>query len=232
MAGIAFFDVDDTILKGSSGIFLAKMMVLDRGQMVTPAELFDYVKAFIQSRAGSIEYEDLVEKTLSRFEGNTRAQVEDVARECFDKYIRKHIYRGAYREVQWHKQQGNIVVLLTASITIIIEPLGEFLGAEKVFALNPIFEDNVMTTKAEKPYCYEEGKLILARQYAEERGVSLDDCYFYSDSISDLPLMEKVGHPNVTNPDPKLLRVALLKNFRIRWFSSVLPENFKPISNY
>jgi len=225
---IAFFDVDDTILKGSSGIFLAQMMVMDRGVTISLSEVGDYIKAFIQSRAGAIEYDDLVEKGLSRFEGFTRAQVEDVGRECFDNYMRRYIYRGAYKEIQWHKRRGSLVVLLTASIKIIIEPLGEFLGVDEVIALKPLFENHRMVPKAEKPYCYEGGKLVLARQYAEERGIDLKDCYFYSDSISDLPLMEKVGHPMATNPDPKLLAVALARNFRIRWFSTVLPHDFKP----
>lgn len=226
--GIAFLDVDDTILKGSSGIFLGKMMVLDRGVSISFNEIKDAVKAFMDSRNGSVQYDDLVEKFLGRFEGMTRAQMEDIAKECFDKYMRRYIYRATYKEIARHKRDGNLVVFITASIKILVEPLGDFLGADEIFALKPIFDNFTLTTKAEKPYSYEEGKLILARQYADEKGIDLKDCYFYSDSISDLALMEKVGHPVPTNPDPRLLMTALLRNYRVLWCNSVLPRDFKP----
>ena len=225
---IAFFDVDDTILKGSSGLFLARMMVFDRGETISLGEVFDTVKAFLASRAGSVEYDDLVEKFLGRFEGQSLAEVEDVAKECFDKYMRKAIYRGAYKEIARHKKEGNLVVFITASLKLLVEPLGDFLGADEIIALKPIFEDHRLTTRAEKPYSYEDGKRILAIQYAEEQGVDLKDCSFYSDSISDLPLMEQVGHPTPTNPDPKLLAVALMRNYRVLFCRTVLPPNFKP----
>jgi HAD superfamily hydrolase (TIGR01490 family) len=142
--------------------------------------------------------------------------------------MRKKIYRGAYKEIARHKRNGNLVVFITASIKILVEPLGDFLGADEIFALKPIFDNFTLTTKAEKPYSYEEGKLILAQQYAEEKGIDLKDCFFYSDSISDLALMEKVGYPVPTNPDPSLLVTALLRNYRVLWCNSVLPPGFKP----
>ena len=225
----AIFDVDDTILKGASGIYLGKLMLFDRGESVSLQEIGNYIKAYMSFlSAKSIDYEDLVETALMRFEGKTRAQIEDVARELFDRYMSKNIYRGAYKAVKWHKQQGHKIVLITASIKIIVEPIGDFLEVDDIFAMRPIFEDFELTARAHKPYSYEEGKLELAKIYCEENGMDLKDCYFYSDSISDLPLMQAVGHPMPTNPDRKLLALALWRNWRIRWFNTVLPPGFKP----
>lgn len=225
----AIFDVDDTILKGASGLFLARLMLFDRGETVSLKEVGNYVRAYMDFlSAKNIDYEKLIENGLQRFEGMTRAQVEDVSKQLFDKYLSKNIYRGAYKAIKWHREQGHRVLLITASIKFLVEPLGEYLKVDEIFALRPIFEDFEMTAKARKPYSYEEGKLELARIYCQENGISLKDCYFYSDSISDLPLMDAVGHPVPTNPDRKLLALALWRNWRIRWFHTVLPQDFEP----
>jgi HAD superfamily hydrolase (TIGR01490 family) len=224
----AFFDVDDTILKGSSGVMLARYMMLDRGVMTSPAYILDLVKAYIDSKTGAIEYDKLIEKGLGQFSGRSKAEIEDIAKGLFDNYMRKNIYRLAYREIQMHKERGNHVVLLTASLEPLIQPLAEFLGVDYTYALRIKFENGVMIPEAERPFSYEEGKLILARQYVQEHGFDLADCYFYSDSSSDLPLMEAVGHPMPTCPDPNLKRIARMRNWTIRKFVTVLPSDFRP----
>jgi HAD superfamily hydrolase (TIGR01490 family) len=228
MGAAAFFDVDDTILKGSSGIMLAKFMFFEKGVKTSPRYVWDMVKAFIDSKTGSVEYESLVEKGLVQFAGKSKAEVEDIAKGLFDGYIRHSIYRLAYKEIRWHNACGRDVVLLTASLQPLIEPLADFLGVDYTYALRIRFEGGVMVPVAEKPFSYEEGKLILAREYCQERGYDLKDCYFYSDSSSDLPLMEQVGHPMPTCPDPVLRGIALRRNWRIKQFVTVLPPDFRP----
>jgi len=228
ISGVAFFDVDDTILKGSSGIMLAKYMFLTRGEGASPSYIFDMARAIIDVKTGAVDYDNLVEKGLSQFRGRTLAEVEQIAQGCFDRYMRRSVYRLAYREIRNHQAEGRHAVLLTASFKTLIDPLAEFLGVDHSITLKPIYENGVLTGHAEKPFCYHGGKLILAKEYAQEYGVSLDDCYFYSDSSSDLPLMEKVGHPRPTCPDPTLKRLAILKNWRMHFFHSVLPPDFVP----
>jgi HAD superfamily hydrolase (TIGR01490 family) len=226
--GAAFFDVDDTILRGSSGVMLAKYLLLKKGETTTPGYLLDMAKAYIFSKTGSFEYDGLIEKGLSQFAGRTKVEFEQIGQGCFDDYMRPNIYRMAYNEIRMHRSRGNPVVLLTASLQPIIEPLAEFLDVDETFALKIRYEDGEITPTVEKPLSYEEGKLILARGYCQERGIDLKDCWFYSDSSSDLPLMEQVGHPMPTNPDPLLRRIALLRNWRIKKFCSVLPPGFRP----
>ncbi len=225
---VAFFDVDDTILRGASGIMLARYMFLDRGESASPQYVIDIIRAYIDSKTGSVEYDDLVMKGLSQFVGRSKAEIEEIGAGLFDRYIRKNIYRMAYREICEHKKNGVEVVLLTASLLPLIEPLADFLDVDYTYALRIRYDNGQMLAEAEKPFSYEEGKLILAREYVQERGIDLADCYFYSDSSSDMPLMEAVGHPMATNPDPNLLRTALIHNWRIRRFKTVLPPDFKP----
>jgi len=225
---VAFFDVDDTILKGSSGVMLAKLMFLGKGETTSPRYIWDMLKALIDSKTGAVDYDNLMEKGLSQFEGRSKAEIDEIAQNCFDQYMRHNIYRLAYKEIVWHKKRGNHVVLLTASLQPLIDVLGDYLGVNKSIATNFHYKDGLMVATADKPFCYEEGKLILAREYVQEYGFDLKDCYFYSDSSSDLPLMEKVGHPMPTNPDPNLRRVAFLRNWRVKKFHTLLPPDFRP----
>ncbi|HOX29298.1 MAG TPA: HAD family hydrolase, partial [bacterium] len=138
---VAFFDVDDTILRGSSGVMLAKYMFFTEGEGASPTYIIDMVKALIDSKTGSVEYESLVEKGLSQFSGRSRAEIDRICHGCFDKYIRHGIYRLAYREVRNHLENGRHVVLLTAILQPLMDPLGDFLGVTKTIALNIHFND-------------------------------------------------------------------------------------------
>ncbi len=226
---VAFFDVDDTILKGSSGLMIARYLLFDMGEKTSLDFVLEMGKAYIDSKTGACDYDVLVKKGLKQFVGRTREEIAEISRGCFEKYMRKSIYRLAYREIVRHRENGRKVIFLTASVKQLIRPLADFLGADELFALNPIFDaDGGMTADAEKPFSYENGKLILAREYIQENNIDLKDCFFYSDSSSDMPLMDKVGHPRPTNPDPTLRRIALMRNWRVHKFNSVLPANFKP----
>jgi len=223
MAAIAFFDADDTLLKGSSGVMLAKLLLIQKGERIEPKYAWELLKIYFQSKVKAVKYDSIVEYGLGRFDGRSVAELDDVCRECFDLYMAKSIYRGGYKEIRRHQQRGNRAVLLTASIKPLMNILGEYLGMDDVIATEPVVEDGFMTDNVEKPFCYGDGKRILAQEYADRSGVLLKDCYFYSDSISDLPLLEAVGNPVATNPDRVLFATALLRNWRIAWFNRVLP---------
>ena len=79
-------------------------------------------------------------------------------------------------------------------------------------------EDGRLTGAIEPPACYGTGKVVWARRFAAEHGVDLGASYFYTDSISDLPLLEQVGHPVAVNPDPRLRRLATRRGWPIQMF--------------
>lgn len=226
--GIAFFDVDDTLLRGSSGVMLARLMLVDRGERVEPSYAIAMIKAYLQSKAGTIEYNDLLERGNEKIVGRSLAEMEHIAQECFDKYMIRSIYRGGVREVRMHQRRNIRVVLLTASLQPLIDPLAEFLGVDEAIATKLIFKDGVATGGVMKPYCYEDGKRVIALEYAERFNIPLKNCWFYSDSSSDLPLMEVVGNPVPTNPDPVLRRIGFRKNWKMKFFHTVLPPRRLP----
>jgi phosphoserine phosphatase len=79
-------------------------------------------------------------------------------------------------------------------------------------------EDGRLTGRVTPPVCYGQGKVVWAERFAAEHDVDLDAGYFYTDSISDLPLLERVGHPVAVNPDPRLRRLADKRGWPIEQF--------------
>jgi phosphoserine phosphatase len=95
--------------------------------------------------------------------------------------------------------------------------------AVRTFALDDFlsskFEvvDGRLTGRFEKPLCYHEGKVHYARRYAANHDIDLSKSYFYTDSNTDLPMLEAVGHPRIINPDPRLARIARKRDWIIGW---------------
>lgn len=226
--GIAFFDVDDTLLRGSSGVMMGRHLLIDKGERVDASYAWAILKAYIQSKAGTIEYDELISRGMEKVAGRSQAEIEHMGQEIFDRYMSRAIYRGGLREIRMHQRKNNRVVLLTASLMPLIETLGEFLGVDDAIATKLIFENGMATGEVERPYCYEDGKRELAMEYADRYDVPLSRCWFYSDSVSDLPLMEACGHPVPTNPDPVLRRIGFLRNWRMKFFHTVLPKRLLP----
>jgi phosphoserine phosphatase len=80
-------------------------------------------------------------------------------------------------------------------------------------------EDGLFTGRVVEPICFEDGKIYWLRRFIEEHGVDLAKSYFYTDSVTDLPLLDLVGHPVVTNPDPLLYRQAIKRCWPVRIFT-------------
>ena len=116
------------------------------------------------------------------------------------------LYRtGARPALERHRTRGDRVVLLTASSIYLSELVQEDLELDDVLCNRfEIDAEGLHTGEAVGALCFGAGKLPYAEAYARSRGVELDDCYFYTDSYSDLPVLERIGHPVVVNPDPRL----------------------------
>jgi len=113
---------------------------------------------------------------------------------------------------------GRDVVIVSASGTEVVEPIGELLGADDVVASRLEIEDGKYTGEISH-YVYAEEKARAIHDLAEERGYDLAECYGYSDSITDVPMLEVVGHPHAVNPDRELRRVAAARGWPVLVFT-------------
>ena len=123
------------------------------------------------------------------------------------------VFAGAADLIAEHKRRGHDVVIVSASAEDIVEPIASTLGATHAMATRLAVEEGRYTGDVAF-HCYGERKVHAIHDLASREGYPLEHCYAYSDSISDLPMLEAVGYPSVVNPDRSLRREAGLKRGR------------------
>lgn len=199
---IAFFDLDHTLLDGSNGSLYAQNMV--KKGFMKRRDLFWVVWYTFLYKLNRLPRREVYQRVLDmmgRVDVLEMIRLMDLA---FAESIMPRLYSGGVELVGEHHQKGHLTVIATAAGEYIAERVRVQLGADDMIATPiPVSGDRI-TGELEGPSTYMEGKLEAARTYADLHGADLSDCYFYSDSASDLCLLEAVGHPVMVNPQWKL----------------------------
>lgn len=136
----------------------------------------------------------------------------------FRRFVEPHICDEARRTVGLHRDRGDLTAIVTGASPYSARPMAQRLRIDHVLASELEVSGGVFTGRPLPPLCYGEGKVERAGTLLAEHGLSLADATFYSDSITDLPLLTAVGTAVAVNPDPKLLRIARQRGWRVeRW---------------
>ena len=199
---IAFFDLDHTLLDGANGSIYARLMV--RRRMAEPRTLLWIVWYTLLYKLNRLPPEEVYRKVAEIMGRYPIMKLLAFLDEGYEKYIMPRLFAGGVEVIERHREQDHLNVITTAAGEYVAERVRVQLGADDIIATPMYVEDERMSTKMAKPSAYGEGKLELARRFATARDVDLSNCYFYSDSASDLPLLEAVGHPVLVNPQIKL----------------------------
>jgi phosphoserine phosphatase len=124
--------------------------------------------------------------------------------------------------MEMHKAAGRDVVIVSSAGEEVVAPIGEMLGADRVLATQLVVEDGRYTGEIAR-YTYGPGKATAIRDLAARRGYDLTDCFAYTDSATDVPMLETVGHPFAVNPDRALRRIAAERGWPQLTFSNAVP---------
>ena len=135
------------------------------------------------------------------------ATVREIVADTLHNIVDPLVYDEAVSLIEEHHLAGRDVVIVSASGAEVVEPIGEMLGADHVIATRMEIEDGRYTGDIEY-YAYAEEKARAIEDLASRRGYDLEHCYAYSDSVTDVPMLECVGHPYAVNPDKELRRIA------------------------
>jgi HAD superfamily hydrolase (TIGR01490 family) len=212
---IHFFDVDHTLLRGSASRYFL-LEALRRG-VVKFRQLRQLPLDWLSYKAGRAR-QDFIETAVKRLAGLERRVVEDLARDCFEGRIRARLYREGLRLTGEIRRRGEAVYLASSSPRTLLEPLEPFLAADGLLASVLEFSGGLSTGRLEGRALFGPGKLEAVKGWLEERSIDPGTLYFYSDSYTDLPLLEFSGHPVAVNPDRILRREALRRGWKIlRW---------------
>jgi len=206
VSSIAFFDLDHTLLDGANGNLVVMYMV--RKRLLGLEAVWKAVKFTVLYRLNRLPREEVYRWTFRECGKYHVSELVRMLDEAYEEIIMPRLFLEGEERIAWHRERGHLTVIATAAGEYLSEKVRVQLGADdKIAAVAPV-RDGYLTDELEKPLPYGEGKAELARRYAEARGVDLADCYFYSDSLADLPLLEAVGHPVAVNPQRGLRAIA------------------------
>lgn len=215
----AFFDLDKTVIARSSTLafgrplmregYISKTMVL-KGMY---AQLVYHLVGADEQKMDRMR-QALLELTKGWQADKINALIEDTLTQIIDPVI----YDEALQLIAEHKAAGRRVYIVSSSGEEIVRPLAEHLGVPHVIATRPsIGADGAYTGELEF-YCYGENKALAMREHAERYGIDLSRSYAYSDSNTDIPMLEAVGHPFAVNPDRELRAAATERGWEVLSF--------------
>lgn len=220
-ATAAFFDLDKTLIARSSTLAFGPSFY--RHGLLSRTDMVRGAVAQLRYRMSGADHNQM-ERLKAEVSAACRGWPADRVTEIVSRYLKDlilpYVYAEARALLSEHRGAGRDVVIVSTSGQEVVAPIGALLGAHSVIATRMRIADGRYTGEMEC-YAYGEEKAVQVRRLAAERGYSLPGCYAYTDSVTDLPLLEAVGHPRVVNPDRALRRIAAVRGWPVLSFSTV-----------
>lgn len=207
---LAFFDVDNTLMRGTSLFQLGREAMQRR--LITWRQLLPFAwhqLSFIRKGENDAHLASAKERALGLAGGFTQEQVGEIAEHIWEHRIKGRLYAETVALAQEHIAKGHEVWLLSATPVEIGALMARHLGLTGALGTRVEVVDGVYTGRLVGSVLHKGEKAVAARELAERAGADLADCWAYSDSRNDLPLLEAVGNPTVVNPDAILAIHAL-----------------------
>jgi HAD superfamily hydrolase (TIGR01490 family) len=223
MAGAAFFDLDKTLIEGSSAFHFGRAAykhgMLSRRQLARDA--WANVKFRLRG-SNDADTDALRQRILDALAGQRVIDLQRLGPDVLAGIL-PLLYRDVLREAYAHQDAGRRAYIVTAASQELAEVLAHVLVLDGGVGMRAEVRDGVYTGRPSGPFTYREGKAEAIRELAASEGIDLSDSYAYSDSESDLPMLRAVGHPVVVNPDGALEKVARAEGWRIMRFDRLGP---------
>jgi HAD superfamily hydrolase (TIGR01490 family) len=209
----AFFDLDRTILAvNSATLWLKRELRLGHISRTWALKGASWVALY---QMGFANMDDVLAKAMSTVAGMDEALIDARTIAFYDEEVRHQVRRGAREAIAAHQKKGDTLVLLTSSSAYLSRPFVRDLALDDYLCSEFEVDGGLFTGRPRGALCFGAGKVTHARAYIKEKGGSLNDATFYTDSYSDLPMLEAVGAPVVVHPDMRLRRTALSRGWPI-----------------
>ncbi|MGW5946014.1 HAD family hydrolase, partial [Streptomyces celluloflavus] len=220
----AFFDLDKTVIAKSSTLTFSKSFY--QGGLINRRAVLRTAYAQFVYLVGGADH-DQMERLRAYLSSLCRgwdvSQVREIVAETLHDLIDPIIYDEAASLIEEHHAAGRDVVIVSTSGAEVVEPIGELLGADRVVATRMVVGADGRFTGEIEYYAYGPTKAEAVRELAASEGYDLGRCYAYSDSATDVPMLESVGHPFAVNPDRALRREALARDWPVLSFNRPVP---------
>jgi len=205
----SYFDVDGTLVR-TNLVHPTVFYLLNQG---TPLRTLEKLGRALL-RAPSMALAELLDRRLfnellfSTYEGMSEDRLVVLADEVFEKVLRPSLYGPARDLVQKSRDAGHEVVLVSGALDVIVRHFADHIGGATIIANRLEMKDGIATGKLQRPVIAGPEKARAVREHARAHGHDLDECFAFSDSYSDVPMLSVVGHPAAVNPDKRLALLA------------------------
>lgn len=204
---LAIFDLDNTLIGGDSdylwGQFLCAVGAVDPEYFAREHDRYyrDYL-------AGTLDIDAFLTFQLAPLARHPVATLMAWRERFLEEHIRPILLPKADALIARHREQGDTLLIITATNRFVTAPIADLLGIDDLIATNPEMEGEAFTGRVAGVPSFAMGKVIRLEAWRRERGLDLAGSTFYSDSRNDLPLLERVERPVAVDPDPALEAVA------------------------
>jgi HAD superfamily hydrolase (TIGR01490 family) len=213
----ALFDMDRTLLRRETASLYVRYQ-RDLGE-ATWRDMARTLFWVAQYTLGILDATKVAERTVLTLRGTCETALAARCDDWFSRYVEPHITDAGREAVRRHRAAGDLCAIVTGTSPYASWPLARRLEIDHVVSSTfEIDEDHRFTGRPLYPLCIGDGKLLRAEQFAHTLGFRLEEATFYTDSVSDLPLLCRVAVPVAVNPDPRLRRIAARRGWRVeRW---------------
>jgi HAD superfamily hydrolase (TIGR01490 family) len=213
---VAFFDIDNTLLRGASLFHLARGM--HRNRLISNRDIarFAWKARHFARRGENLSHLDTIRsRAIQLASGVPVVRIEELALEIYERYTESALWPESVALARQHLAQGHQVWLLSATPQVLAGLIAERLGLTGAVGTQLIAENGHYTGEFDGPLMHGARKAEAAAEISADAGADLADCSAYSDSSNDLPLLRSVGHPAAVNPDRELRAHAVAEGWPV-----------------
>jgi len=210
---VVFIDLDKTLLLVNSGKILV-MTAYNKGLMSFSSLLKAFVISIIYKLNIKNDYE-VVERMTKWLKGLSETSIINISQNIVEKKLISLIRPSIIKEIQFHEKQGGHIVLLSASLPYICEPIAKHIGIKTIICSKMEIKNKLFTGKLIGNICIGDEKKIRAEDYCKQKAFKLSNAFCYGDSITDQHVLNLIGNPICVEPDKKLQKLAIKKNWKI-----------------
>ncbi|CAM8380981.1 HAD family hydrolase [Candidatus Methylopumilus planktonicus] len=212
---LALFDLDNTILAGDSDYNWSRFLIQE-GYLDGAIHAEKNEKFYADYKAGTLDIYAFVEFQFKPLARNPRKVLNQLLKKYVEEVIKPMITEKARALVKRHQDEGDLIIVITATNSFITKPIAELFGIENLIGTDPEEKEGEFTGKVSGLPSFKEGKVTRLEAWLKGKNLSLasfEKSYFYSDSHNDLPLMQKVTHPVAVDSDDVLSEYAKSKGW-------------------
>jgi HAD superfamily hydrolase (TIGR01490 family) len=210
---VVFFDLDRTLIREISGKVLVRMAwkkgLISWADLVRAFYLYTLFKLRLRNPL------NVIDDMVGWVKGRPESEMEELCMHVFSEILFPSVFMEAKREINTHKQNDASVIILSSALNFICSAMSDSLGMDGYLCSSLEATEGFLTGKPDGRICYGEEKLHRLTGYCASNNINQSVLWYYSDSISDLPVLSYVGNPVCVNPDRHLKKEALQRGWKI-----------------